>query len=143
MSFMSDKVFLDTNILVYAFDADDPTRQHLAASLLEKHLTDHTAVLSLQVLQEFFVVMTRKVKTPMEPGKARRLVADFLRHDVVEPTSVHLLKAMDLSIGQRFSFWDSLVIVTALEAGCKRLYSEDLKHNLTLEGLTIMNPFKH
>jgi predicted nucleic acid-binding protein len=49
---------------------------------------------------------------------------------------------MDLSIGRRFSFWDSLVIVTALDAGCKRLYSEDLRHNMTIEGLSIVNPFK-
>jgi predicted nucleic acid-binding protein len=140
---MPDKVFLDTNILVYAFDAGDPMRQPLAAGLVERHLRDRTAVLSLQVLQEFFVVVTRKVKTPLEPQKARKLVAEFLRHEVVEPTSVHLLKAMDLSIGERFSFWDSLVIVTALEAGCERLYSEDLKHNMVLEGLTITNPFKH
>ena len=138
---MPDKVFLDTNILVYAFDADDTARQRLAADLLERHLRDRTVVLSLQILQEFFVVVTRKVKTPLEPKKARQLVGEFLRHDVVEPTSVHLLKAMDLSIGQKFSFWDSLVIVTAIEAGCKHLYSEDLKHNSIIEGLLILNPF--
>jgi predicted nucleic acid-binding protein len=139
---MPDKVFIDTNILVYAFDADDPKRQGLAGDLLERHLKDRTAVLSLQVLQEFFVVVTRKVKTPLEPRKARQLVAEFLRHNVVEPTAIHLLKAMDLSIHQKLSFWDSLVIVSALEAGCKRLYSEDLKHHMTLDGLMIVNPFK-
>lgn len=140
---MPDKVFLDTNILVYAFDAGDPPRQRLAFDLMERHLRDHTAVFSLQVLQEFFVVITRKVKTPMEPKKARLLVGDFLRQNVVEPNSVHLLKAMDLSIAQSFSFLDSLVIVTALAADCKRLYSEDLQNHRMIEGLTIMNPFKH
>ncbi len=139
---MPDKVFLDTNILVYAFDRDDARRQKIAAELMERHLRNRTGVLSLQVLQEFFVVITRKIKVPLDPSKARQLVADFLRHDVVEVSAIHLLEAMDLSISAKISFWDALVVVTAARAGCKTVYTEDLRCDSTVAGVRVVNPFK-
>ena len=140
---MPGKVFFDTNILVYAFDAADSRRQGQASGLLEAHLRDRTAVLSLQVLQEFFVTVTRKISRPLEPPKARSLVAEFLHHDVVEPSSVHMMKAIDLSISQKISFWDALVVTTAAESGCKTLITEDLKHDSVLAGVHILNPFRN
>ena len=77
----------------------------------------------------------------MEPKKARQLVAEFLRHDIVEPSAVHLLKAMDLSIAGKLSFWDALILVTAAQAGCRHIYTEDLKNGSTIEGVHILNPF--
>jgi predicted nucleic acid-binding protein len=139
---MPDRVFLDTNILVYAFDREDARRQAIAAELFERHLKDRTAVLSLQVLQEFFVVVTRKIKSPLASAQARRLVADFLRHNVVETSPIHLLEAMDLSITDRLSFWDAMIIVTAVRAGCKIIYTEDLRSESSVKGVRIVNPFK-
>jgi predicted nucleic acid-binding protein len=139
---MPDRAFFDTNILVYAFDRRDATRQAISSKLLEQGLRDRTAVLSLQVLQEFYVVSTRKISVPLEPARARNLVAEFLRHDEVETTAAHLLQAMDLSTGAKLSFWDSLIAVTAVEARCKIIYTEDFKHDSTILGVRVVNPFK-
>jgi predicted nucleic acid-binding protein len=139
---MPDRVFLDTNILVYAFDVSDDRRHALAVDLLEEHLRNRTAVLSLQVLQEFFVTVTRKISRPLEPRKARNLVAEFLRHDVVEPSSIHLLMAMDFTVAHKIALWDALVVAVAAETSCKTLYTEDLRHDAVLSGVRVVNPFK-
>ena len=139
---MPDSVFFDTNILVYAFDKDDPKRQDIAAALLDENLKLGRATMSLQVLQEFFVVTTSKIKSPLTPAMARALVCDFLHHRVVEPSAVHLLKAIDISMAHRLSFWDGLILAAASEAGCRYLYSDDLQHGAKLAGVEIINPFK-
>jgi predicted nucleic acid-binding protein len=139
---MADRTFFDTNVLVYAFDRGDPRRQPIAARLLETALAEGTAVVSLQVLQEFYVVVTRKVRTPIPPAKARSLVAEFLRHPVVEPTGAHVLRAIDLSIQASISFWDALIVTTAEAAGCTLLYTEDLTSGRLLYGVRLVDPFE-
>lgn len=89
---MPARAFFDTNVLVYAFDRGDASRQDKASALRAG-----TAVFSLQVLQEFIVVATRKLRVPLAPATARSIVADLLRQPVIEPTAVHLLRAIDLS----------------------------------------------
>ncbi len=95
---MPARAFFDTNVLVYAFDRGDASRQDKASALLAAALRAGTAVFSLQVLQEFFVVATRKLRVPLAPATARSIVADLLRQPVIEPTAVHLLRAIDLSV---------------------------------------------
>ena len=138
---MADRTFFDTNVLVYAFDRGDPRRQPIAARLLEGALAEGSAVMSLQVLQEFFVVVTRKVRTPIPPVRARALVAEFLRHPVIEPTGAHLLRAIDLSMQVSISFWDALIVTTAEAAGCSVLYTEDLTAGSLPFGVRLVDPF--
>lgn len=139
---MSDKVFFDTNILVYAFDQNDHARHPRARHLVESSIENGTAVFSFQVLQEFYVVTTRKGRTPLPPLDARKIMSDLTRHSVFEPTTAHLLHAIDLSIRRQLSYWDALIVVCAAIAGCGVLYTEDLSHNATLEGVRIVNPFR-
>ena len=138
---MADKVFFDTNVLVYAFDRGDAVRQRRASQLLEDALREGTAVLSLQVLQEFYVVATRKIRAPLSPENARSLVAEFLRHQVVEPTALHLLRAIDLSIAHVLSLWDALILAAAAAAGCRTVYSEDFSAGAVFGDLRVANPF--
>ncbi len=139
---MSDRAFFDTNVLVYAFDRGDARRQAIASKLLQERLKANTGVLSLQVLQEFYVVATRKIRVPLAPSVARAAIGDFLRFHVVEPTAVHLLEAIDVSIAHVLSFWDALVVVTAATSGCSLLYSEDLADGTTVRDVRIENPFR-
>ena len=138
---MADRVFFDTNVLVHAFDRRDPTRRQIASRLLEEALREGTAVLSLQVLQEFYVVSTRKIRLPLPPGRARSIIAEFLRHRVVEPTALNLLQAIDLSIARVLSLWDALIVAVAASADCKVVYTEDLSPGSTLLGVRLVNPF--
>ncbi|MBI3098705.1 MAG: PIN domain-containing protein [Planctomycetes bacterium] len=139
---MRDRCFFDTNILVYAFDAGDPARQKTASALLQEGLATSTATLSFQVLHEFFVVVTRKIPVPLPPASARSVVADLLRHRVVEPSGAQLLAAIDLSRTGRTSFWDALIVMAAASAGCSTLYTEDLNHGEVYAGVRAVNPFR-
>lgn len=139
---MSDRTFFDTNVLVYAFDLADDARYSIAWRLLDRALTDRTAVFSFQVLQEFYVVSTRRIRRPLTLPQARGIVADLTRHPVVEPTTAHLVQAIDLSMRHRLSYWDALILVTAAVGGCDVIYTEDLGHGDTIAGVRIVNPFK-
>ena len=139
---MADKVFFDTNILVYAFDRGDAARQKTASELLEESIRAQAAVISLQVVQEFYVVTTRKILTPLLPEAARSAVGEFLRLQVIEPNAVHVIRAINLSIAHCLSFWDALIITAAATAGCSILYSEDLAAGSSLANVRIINPFK-
>jgi len=139
---MSGRVFFDTNVLVYAFDRSEPLRQQQASELLEQALLARTAVFSLQVLQEFHVVTTRKIRPPLAPAASRKILAELLRHNVIEPTGTHVLEAIDLSIGSQLSYWDALILTTAASAGCETLLTEDLSAGATVHGVRIVNPFR-
>jgi len=138
---MPDRVFFDTNVLVYAFDRGDPTRQEIASRLFDEALRTGVAVLSLQVLQEFYVVATRKIRARLSVERARAVVADLLHHTVVEPTAVHLLQAIDLAIAHVLSLWDALIVAAAASADCRILYSEDLSPGSTFGTVRLVNPF--
>ena len=138
---MADKAFFDTNVLVYAFEREDLPRQRAASAVLDAALSQGTAVLSLQVLQEFYVVTTRKIRLPLPPAAARAAVAGFMSFSVFEPNAVHVLRAIDLSIAHRISFWDALILASAAAAGCALLYSEDFATGQTLAGVRVVNPF--
>ncbi|MBI4870376.1 MAG: PIN domain-containing protein [Candidatus Riflebacteria bacterium] len=139
---MSADSFFDTNVLVYAFDRGEPRKQALAAALVQEAGKAGTAVLSTQVLQEFFVTVTRKLAVPMEVSDARAAVADFAQLRVVEIDVPLILEAIDRASTLRISFWDALIVTAALAAGCRTLYTEDLSDNTVLEGLRFANPFK-
>lgn len=137
---MSARSFFDTNVLVYTDDRSAPAKQRAALDLLAEHRRASTGVVSLQVLQEYFVTVTRKLGVDAET--ARRKVEIFSEFDVARPEVSDVLAAIDLHRLHRLSFWDSLVLRAAKQAGCKVLYSEDLQHQRAIEGIRIVNPFR-
>jgi predicted nucleic acid-binding protein len=137
---MSARSFFDTNVLIYADDAADPIKQRLAGELFAMHRRGRTGVVSLQVLQEYFVIATRKFG--IDSGSARRKVELIAELDVVTPEVSDILAAIDLHRLHAFSFWDALILQSAKLAGCSVLYSEDFQDERRIEGPRIVNPFR-
>ena len=135
----SVRTFIDTNILVYSDDSRDPAKQEKALALIKKHFLERTGVLSLQVLQEYFVTVVRKLKLDAELAKRR--VEFFAKFYVADPRVSDVLAAIDLHRLHGFSYWDSLVLHTAKQAGCRVLLSEDLQHGQEINVVRIVNPF--
>jgi len=138
---VNERVFLDTNVLVYADDLDAGKKKEQAQTLLREALSSAKAVLSTQVLQEFFVVSTRKLGVPAE--MARRKIELLCRLDVVVVRPDLILGAIDLHRLHALSFWDALVVKCAASAGCARIITEDLTHGEVIDGVRIDNPFLH
>jgi predicted nucleic acid-binding protein len=134
--------FVDTNILVYAEDRDAKAKHELARDLVLQLWDDRDGVVSVQVLQEFYVSVTRKLKKPMTSAKALEIVEQYLTWTVIENSGRLLLEAIVLQQRAQLSFWDSLVVEAAIEAGCDRLFSEDLNPGQRFGSLTIINPFQ-
>jgi len=136
---MSARSFFDTNVLVYADDKATPAKQRRALNLVAEHRRGGTGVVSLQVLQEYFVTVTRKLQ--IDPRIARRKVELLAEFDVAAPELADILAAIDLHRLHGFSFWDALVLRSAKQAGCSVLLTEDFQHGREMEGLRILNPF--
>lgn len=134
--------FLDTNILVYAYDSSAGQKHSLAAQLVEACWENENGYLSIQVLQEFFVTVTRKIATPLDSQTARQIVADLAQWRLHAPKAGDLLQAIDLQQNYRLAFWDAQVIQSAASLGCKQLLSEDLNHGQTYSEVQVINPFK-
>jgi predicted nucleic acid-binding protein len=136
------RVFVDTNILVYAHGVgDEDPRGPLARSLLAGLWRAGTGALSTQVLQEVYAVATRKLRPPLAPRQARDVVAAYTDWCAVNTDPALIVAASRLAEEHTVAFWDALVIEGALEAGATRLLSEDLQHGRSFESLVISNPF--
>ena len=134
------KVFLDSNILVYFVDGQDPKKQKIAQDLIAKSVRMKNGVLSTQSLQEFYSVVTKKSLCAKEEAKI--IIEKFRNTLPITQISVqHILKAIDISIQTQFSFWDSLIVSAAHSSGCVIVYSEDMNHNQLVNGVKIINPF--
>lgn len=131
--------FFDTNVLIYADDKANPTKQSRAVDLVIEHRRSRTGVLSLQVLQEYFVTVTRKLQ--VEAALARRKVELLAEFDVATPDVSDVLAAIDLHRLHGFTLWDSLILQSAKQAGCKVLFTEDMQHTREIDGVRIVNPF--
>ena len=136
------RTFFDTNVLVYLFDEDYPEKKAQAQALLEKETENGRILLSTQVLQEFYVTVTRKLELPLPPEKAEEVVSQFMVFPLVEISSSHILKAIRKSISLQFPFWDALIIEAAISGGASILYTEDLQHGQIIDNLKILNPFQ-
>lgn len=136
---MSARSFFDTNVLIYADDKAAPAKQRRALGLVAEHRRDGTGVVSLQVLQEYFVTVTRKLQ--VDARIARRKVELLAEFDVATPELADILAAIDLHRLHGLSFWDALVVRSAKQAGCSVLLTEDFQHGREMEGLRIVNPF--
>lgn len=139
---MKDKVFLDTNIIVYAHDRSSGDKHAAAREIMDHLWESREGVISVQILQEFFVCVTKKIAKPLPIKNARILLEYLSSWDVVTNDKYITLKAIDLQEKYRFSFWDSLVIQAAIKGGATILMSEDLPDGKVVEGLKIVNPFK-
>ena len=133
------RTFLDTNVLVYCDDESEPAKQQKALEVLDEHTRSRTGVVSLQVLQEYFVTACRKLG--LDAGTARRKVEIFAMLDVAEPTVSDIIAAIDLHRFHGFSYWDALVLRMAKQAGCRVILTEDMQHGQVIDGLKIVNPF--
>jgi predicted nucleic acid-binding protein len=137
-----DKIFVDTNILVYAYDVSAGEKAAVARQILLDLWENGSGVVSTQVLQEFFVVVTRKIPNPMDALTARGIIEDLMLWEVVINDENSILQAIDISEKHQLSFWDSLVVQAASRIGAAELLSEDLQPGKTVKGLRIRNPFK-
>jgi len=138
---MTGKTFLDSNVLVYSVDESpaEKAKHERAIEVLSAHPQD--LVLSTQVLQEFYVVTTRKLKTPLSEERAARAVRGLTKLDVVGVDAPLVLAAVDTSRLVQLAFWDALIIEAASRAGCERVLSEDLNATQVIRGVRVENPF--
>ncbi len=135
------KIFVDTNVLVYAHDVTAGRKQEVARDAVRELWNAETGVVSTQVLQELFVSLTQKIPTPIERRKARAILEDLCAWEVIVNDEQSLLGAIDLQAKHRLSFWDSLILEAARRSGATTLYSEDLSNGQQVEGVVIVNPF--
>ena len=133
--------FVDTNILVYAFDSTDPTRQRSAAQLLSRLMDEDRLRLSTQVLQEFYVTMTRKARPPWTPERGLAKLDDFAAWPVIISDLSLIREAVLLSRDAVLSFWDALIVAAAARSGADTLYTEDLNDGQMIKGVRVVNPF--
>jgi predicted nucleic acid-binding protein len=137
---MSARSFLDSNVLVYSDDATVPEKQSRALDLIERCRLERTGVVSTQVLQEYFVTSTKKLKVPADI--ARRKTELFSRFDLVQIEAEDILSAIDIHRIHQISFWDALIVRAALHSRCNVLFSEDLQGGRKIDELEIINPFR-
>ena len=135
------KTFLDTNIVIYAYDASAGLKHEIARQIMTDLWTSGNGILSTQVLQEFYVNVTRKIPKPLDLDLAGQIVADLLKWDVVVNGGDSILDAIDNQKRHNFSFWDAMIISSAVTGGAGTLLSEDLTDGQIIGGVTITNPF--
>jgi predicted nucleic acid-binding protein len=139
---MSDRFFLDTNILVYAYDFEDPAKQQRAAYIVDQGVQNDTVAVSAQVLGEFFVTVTRKIKPPLTVQEAGNVLDMLLAVALVQIDRALVDAAIAVHVQYRISYWDGLIIAAAERAGCGRVLSEDLSHGQRYGNVMIENPFR-
>ena len=137
---MSDKTFIDTNVLIYAHDIDADAKHKIAKGVLQELWTERTGVLSAQVLQEFYVNVTRKIPSPLSKDLARLVVSSYAIW-CLETTPTEILAAFRIEDESRIGFWDALIVSSAAKSGANRILSEDLNAGQRIAGILVVNPF--
>jgi len=140
MSCMSARTFVDTNVLIYAYDVDAEKKCLVAKEVLHELWMDRTGVLSTQVLQEFYVNVTRKIAKPLSK-KSTRAIIDSYTVWCIDTTPAEIATAFRIEDDARISFWDALICAAALKAGADRILSEDLNAGQKIANVSIENPF--
>ena len=132
--------FVDTNILIYAHDVDADDRHWRARQLVSELWESGLGMLSTQVLSEFYVNVTRKIPSPLDPPTTRALIEPYLSWQVQTLGHESVLMASEIQQRQRISYWDALIIHAAASGGAAVLYSEDLNAGQIIEGVEVVNP---
>lgn len=135
-------VFVDTNVLVYAFDADSGNKFEKAQIILKDCWDKQSGSLSTQVLQEFYSTVTKKLAKKIDKQFARDIIQTYRAWPVHQITPENIVEASEFEEQNKFSFWDSLIIIAAQKQGARILYSEDMQDGRKIGDLTIINPFK-
>lgn len=138
---MTERVFVDSNVLVYAHDAGAGDRHAIARDLLLDLWRDRSGVISTQVLQETYINLRRKAANPLSVDEAHGLISEYLAWDVVVNDGASVLEAIRLEARYRISFWDALIVAAANAGGAVTLLSEDLSHGQQYGAVTVRNPF--
>jgi predicted nucleic acid-binding protein len=138
---MSDRCFVDTNILVYAHDRSAGSKHQRARQLIEDLWSSGQGVLSTQVLQELCISVRRKASRPLSVEETRRLLQDYLSWEIVVNTPASVLQALDIEARYKISFWDALIVQAAESSGVAILYSEDLASGQSYGSIRVVNPF--
>lgn len=133
--------FIDANVLVYAFDSSAGVKQKAAAELLDRLWDSGAGCLSVQVLQEFFVTVTRKVPHPLAIAEAVDRIREFAAWKIFSPVVDDVLAAIVLHKQAKLSFWDAMVVHAAAQTGCDVLWTEDLSDGQLVGGVRVRNPF--
>lgn len=136
-----DKVFLDTNIVIYAYDLSAGRKHEVARTILIDLWDSRNGLLSTQVVQEFFVSATKKISKPLNIKLAKEIVSDLLKWDIIVNDGKSILEAIGIHSRYNYSFWDSMIIQAAISGGAKILLSEDLNDGQAISGIKIRNPF--
>ncbi len=139
---MSAKVFLDTNILVYAHDNVVPNKREIAACLVTRLWREGSGVLSVQVLQELYVALTKRAAIAMDPEEVENILQDYLTWKIVINDATAVMDAIQIQRRYHISFWDALIVKAANQSGAKILYSEDLNHEQVYGEVKVLNPFR-
>ena len=138
---MTDRIFVDTNILVYAHDADAGEKHAAAARALADLWESRNGILSTQVLQELYITLTRKVTSPVTGNVARRLIRNYLTWELVLNDGAIILHAGEIADNYQLSFWDGLIVAAAYSKNAATILTEDMNHGQVVEGIRIENPF--
>lgn len=135
---MSNRSFFDTSILVYTDDIDAPAKAERSLALWQEHRSGGLAVISIQVLQEYFWAATRRLG--VDPGVATEKLMLFAKADVMSPLADDVVSAARLAVEHRLSFWDAMIVQMAMQAECETLFSEDMQPGRRFAGVEIVNP---
>ncbi len=137
---MSARTFVDTNVLIYAHDVDAKGKHEAARNALLELWSERTGVVSTQVLQEFYVNVTRKIPHPLSKESARLVVSSYMIW-CIDTTPTEISTAFRIEDESRIGFWDALIVASALKCGAGRILSEDLNAGQLIAGIRIVNPF--
>lgn len=137
---MAAKIFIDTNLLVYSMDSNEPQKREKCREALRRVRDHYRGVLSTQVMQEFFVAATKKLG--VDVLQAKNIVRQFENFEVVTVSPGLIYEVIDCSILNQLSFWDSLIVVAAESAKCNEIWSEDLNTGQIIRGIRVVNPLK-
>ncbi len=138
---MTYKAFFDTNILAYEFDRSENKKQALAVDLINEWRPSGRMIISTQVLQELYVILTQKLKPPVKEEIAEEVIQNYSKLDVVVIEPPLILEGISIKRRYKISFWDALIVTAAKSASCKIIFTEDLSHGMKIEGVEIVNPF--
>lgn len=133
--------FVDSNVLIYAHDHSAGVKRERALALLKELWEDRAGGLSIQVLQEFYVNITRKVPQPLSSDVAAQIIADLSTWQIHRPDTNDILEAIRLQTRLQFSFWDAMILTSARRLECETVWSEDLNVGQVYEGVVVRNPF--
>lgn len=140
-SYMSVKVFVDTNVLIYAYYLDAGAKHNAAAARVRDIWERRYGVTSTQVLQEFYVNVTGKIPTPLSQARARGVPQSYFSWQIEWNGPDTILLASEIEERHRIAFWDAMIVAAAIRGGAERILTEDLNHGQVIEGVQIHNPF--